>query len=249
MLTSLEKMLPNESFIYFGDTAHVPYGSKSANMVIHYSQNIMDFFLTHNTKAVVIACNTASAVACQKLQHSYDIPIFDVVEPSVVHSNTISKTRNIGVIGTYSTIHSQAYTRSLTDIKSNCSVVEIACPLFVPLIEEGWSDTSVAMEVARTYLEPFKETKIDTLILGCTHYPIMAKTIQKAVDNHVQLVYSGETVGNKLLIYLKKNNHKNDSKSPSKTRFYVTDFPQKFDELGSRFLKRKMEHVEHVTLK
>ena len=248
VLTSLEQILPNESFIYFGDTAHVPYGSKSSDTVIRYSRDIVKFFLMHNTKAVVIACNTASAVACKQLRNSYNIPLFDVVAPSVVHSNNISKTRKIGVIGTYSTIHSRAYTKSFSDLKSDCSVVEIACPLFVPLIEEGWSHTPVAMDIARSYLEPFKGTGIDTLILGCTHYPIMAKTIQGAVESHVQLVYSGETVGNKLSAHLEKNNCKNDSGSPGETRFYVTDYPQKFDELGSLFLGRNMEHVEHVSL-
>ena len=249
VLRSLEKILPNESFIYFGDTAHVPYGSKSADTIIRYSRDIMEFFLTQsNTKAVVIACNTASAVAFQKIRSSYNIPLFDVVAPSVVHSNNLSQTRKIGVIGTYSTIHSRTYTQSFSDLKSDCNVVEIACPLFVPLIEEGWFATSVAIEVARSYLEPFQKTEMDTLILGCTHYPIMAKTIQGAVGNHVQLVYSGETVGSKLSAYLEKNNCKNDSGLPEETRFYVTDFPQKFYELGSQFLGRKMKHVKHVYL-
>ena len=248
VLKLLEKILPNECFIYFGDTDHVPYGSKSADTVIRYSKDIIDFFLTHNTKAVVIACNTASAIAYKELRNSYNIPIFDVVAPSVAYSDYTSKTRKIGVIGTYSTIHSRAYTQSFTDLKSDCSVFEIACPLFVPLIEEGWSNTSVAREVAHTYLEAFQGTEIDTLILGCTHYPIMAETIKKTVNDHMQLVYSGETVGNKLSTYLEKNNCKNKSGSLGETRFYVTDFPQKFDELGSRFLGRNMEYIEHISL-
>ena len=248
VLTALEKMFPNEYFLYFGDTAHVPYGSKSADTVVRYSRDIVEFFLMHNTKAVVIACNTASAVAYKELRNSYNIPLFDVVAPSVAHSNNISKTRSIGVIGTHSTINSGAYTKSFSDLKSDCCVIEIACPLFVPIIEEGWSDTPVAETVANTYLEPFQETKMDTLILGCTHYPIMAKTIQGVVENHVQLVYSGDTVGSRLRAYLEKHSCKNDSGFRGETRFYVTDFPQKFDELGSRFLKRKMQHVEHVCL-
>ena len=248
VLTSLEKILPNESFIYFGDTAHVPYGNKSVDAVIRYSRLIVEFCMKQNTKAIVIACNTASAVAFRELRISYNIPFFDVVEPSVMHSINISKTRNIGVIGTHSTIHSGAHRRSLEDLRSDCSVFEIACPLFVPLIEEGWANTPVAKEVARSYLDPFQKTEIDTLILGCTHYPIMAKTIQGAVKNHVQLVYSGETVGRKLSTYLKQSSCNNDSGPKGETRFYVTDFPQKFDELGSRFLGRKMEHVEQISL-
>jgi glutamate racemase len=248
VLTELEKILPNESFIYYGDTAHVPYGSKSVNTIIRYSRNIIEFFMIHNAKAVVIACNTASAVAFPEIRSCYDTPLFDVVMPSVVHSNTISKTRKIGVIGTHSTIFSRAYTQSFTNLKSDCSVIEISCPLFVPLIEEGWTNTPVAKQVAHSYLKPFKKTEIDTLILGCTHYPIMAKTIQEAVESHVQLVFSGKTVGDILVSYLEKNRFKNDSELPGKTKFYVSDLPQKFDELGSRFLKRKIEHVEHIPL-
>ncbi|SVE42659.1 uncharacterized protein METZ01_LOCUS495513, partial [marine metagenome] len=166
VLKSLENILPNESFIYLGDTAHVPYGNKSVDTVIRYSQNIMDFFLMNNVKAVVIACNTASAVAYSKLHKDYDIPLFDVVLPSVMHANHISETRNIGVIGTHSTIFSKAYTQSFKDIKSDCSIFEISCPLFVPLIEEGWSNTPASREIARTYLKPFQCIEMDALILG-----------------------------------------------------------------------------------
>ena len=248
VLKSLENILPNESFIYLGDTAHVPYGNKSVDTVVRYSRSIMNFFLKNNVKAVVIACNTASAVAYPKLCKDYNIPLFDVVLPSVMYANRISETRNVGIIGTHSTIFSKAYTQSFKDIKSDCSIFEISCPLFVPLIEEGWSNTFVAMEVARTYLEPFQETEIDTLILGCTHYPIMAQTIQGVVNKHVQLVYSGETVGKNLSAFLETNNCKNNSGTPGETQFYVTDYPQKFDELGSRFLGRKLEHVKHLLL-
>ena len=248
VLKSLEKYLPMESFIYFGDTAHVPYGNKSDNAVLNYSKNILDFFLKHNIKAAVIACNTASAVACDKLRNHYDIPIFDVVSPAVSYAHNISITRKIGVIGTNSTICSKAYTQFFIDIKSDCHVIERPCPLFVPLIEEGWSDMFVAKDIAHIYLNSFNKTDIDTLILGCTHYPIISKIIQKIVGNRVQLVYSGKTVGNKLMTYLEQNNCKNNSENLSKTQFYVTDFPQKFDELGSRFLGRKLEYVNHIQL-
>ena len=137
VLKSLETILPNESFIYFGDTAHVPYGTKSAETVIRYSQHIMDFFQKHETKAVVIACNTASAVAFQHLQSLYNIPLFDVVTPSVEFAINHTKNKNIGVVGTFSTIYSNAYTKMFQKLGSGCNVKEIACPLFVPIIEEG----------------------------------------------------------------------------------------------------------------
>ena len=247
VLKSLENMLPNESFIYFGDTAHVPYGTKSAEAVIKYSQNILDYFLEHNTKAVVIACNTASAVAYHVLQKNYSIPLFDVVSPSVEYACQESITKNIGVIGTTSTVSSKAYSRQFAEKNIHFAIHEISCPLFVPVIEEGWADTSVAREIASIYLQDFQENNIDTLILGCTHYPIMANTIQSVLSSHVQLVFSGETVGQKLSRYLNENNLINTSSSGGHINFYVSDFPQKFDALGSRFFGRKLIDVTHIS--
>ena len=247
VLKSLEKILPHESFIYFGDTAHVPYGTKSAETVTQYSRHILEFFLKHKTKAVVIACNTASAVAFRRLQRDYDIPLFDVVSPSVEYSINITKTRKIGVIGTYSTIHSKDYTEMFKKLGSNCKIYEIPCPLFVPIIEEGWSDSAVAKDITEIYLRDFVNSNIDTLILGCTHYPIMANTIQSVLSNNIQLVYSGETVGHRLLEFLLNNNCETSSGSPS-VKFFVSDFPQKFDELGSGFLGRKLHDVQHISL-
>ena len=249
VLKSLEKILPNESFIYFGDTAHVPYGSKSTEMVALYSQHIMDFFLKHEIKAVVIACNTASAVAFQHLKRIYDIPLFDVVTPSVEFSMKVTKTKKIGVVGTFSTIKSGAYKRIFRELGDNSySVQEIPCPLFVPLIEEGWADSSIARQIAEIYLYDLINSEIDTLILGCTHYPIMANTIKTLLSSQIQLVYSGETVGHKLSKYLIKNNCKSSIDIPQSVQYYVTDSPQKFDELGSRFLGRKLNNVMHISL-
>ena len=246
VLKSLRKILPNESFIYLGDTAHVPYGNKSNDTIIRYSKKIFDFFLSKNTKAIVIACNTASAIACKELRNNYNIPIFDVVTPSVEYSNNISITRHIGVIGTNSTINSKAYTQEFEKIKSDCIITEISCPLFVPIIEEGWSQTAIAKNIALKYLHPFNKTKIDTLILGCTHYPIMSHIIQNVINSNIQLVFSGQTVGEKLFSHLEICNNNNNKKSD--THFYVTDFPQKFDEIGSQFFGKKLSNVKHIVL-
>ena len=248
VLKSLETILPNESFIYFGDTAHVPYGTKSAETVIRYSQHIMDFFQKHETKAVVIACNTASAVAFQHLQQLYNIPLFDVVTPSVEFAINHTKNKNIGVVGTFSTIYSNAYTKMFQKLGSGCNVKEIACPLFVPIIEEGWANTDIAENIAKTYLNEFQNINIDTLILGCTHYPIMVNTIQKVLSNQINLVYSGKTVGIKLKEHLKKQNCENSSLSSQPAKYFVTDFPQKFDELGGRFLGRPLNNVVHISI-
>jgi len=248
VLKSPEKILPNESFIYFGDTAHVPYGTKSAEMVILYSELIMNFFLKYETKAVVIACNTASAVAFQHLKRNYDIPLFDVVSPSVEYSMKSTKTQKIGVVGTYSTIQSGAYKQMFKQFGDSCSVQEISCPLFVPIIEEGWADTAIAKNIAETYLKELRDYNIDTLILGCTHYPIMANTIQDVLSSHIELIYSGKTVGIKLKEYLKNQNCENSSSTSQSVKYFVTDFPQKFDELGSRFLGRPLNNVTHIPI-
>ena len=248
VLKSLEKILPNESFIYFGDTAHVPYGTKSAEMVTLYSQYIMDFFIKYETKAVVIACNTASAVAFQHLKRNFDIPLFDVVSPSVEYSMKITKTQKIGVVGTYSTIQSGVYKRMFKQFGDSCSVQEISCPLFVPIIEEGWADSAIARDIAEIYLHDFTNSDIDTLILGCTHYPIMANTIKAFLPSQIQLVCSGETVGHKLLKYLKKENYENSSDVLKKIQFFVTDDPQRFDELGSHFWGGKLNNIAHISL-
>jgi len=248
VLKSLEKILPNESFIYFGDTAHVPYGTKSTETIIRYSQHIMDFFQKHETKAVVIACNTASAVAFQHLQQLYNIPLFDVVTPSVEFAINHTKNKNIGVIGTFGTIFSNAYTKMFQKLGSDCNIKEISCPLFVPIIEEGWANTDIAENIAKIYLKELQNISIDTLILGCTHYPIMVKTIQKVLSNKINLVYSGKTVGIKLKEYLKKQNCENSSPSSQPAKYFVTDFPQKFDELGSRFLGRQLNNVVHISI-
>ncbi len=248
VLKSLEKILPNESFIYFGDTAHVPYGTKSADTVIKYSQNILNFFIEKGVKAVVIACNTASAVAYYALQKNYSIPLFDVVSPSVEFALYESKTKNVGVIGTTSTISSKAYSQQFAEKNSDFFIHEISCPLFVPVIEEGWADTDIAREIASIYLQDFKEKNVDTLILGCTHYPIMANIIQSVLPVHVQLVFSGKTVGQKLSHYLNENKLISTSTSDGYVEFYVSDFPQKFNELGGRFFGRKLIDVTHISL-
>ena len=248
VLKSLQLALPKENFIYLGDTAHLPYGNKGVQSVFKYSKNIIDFFLSHDTKAVVIACNTASAVAYENLKNIYDIPIFDVVTPSVKFTDKLSKNRNVGVIGTYGTINSGAYQKSFVNIKSNCKIKAISCPLFVPLIEEGWHEKPVAKEIAYLYLNKFNKFNIDTLILGCTHYPIMEKTIKKVIKNDITLVYSGDTLGKELFHYLKIHNNNNKTNISPQTDFYVTDFPQKFDELGSRFLGKKLHPVQSITI-
>ena len=248
VLKSLQKILPNESFIYFGDTAHVPYGSKGTKTVTKYAQNIIDFFIKHKTKAIVIACNTVSAVAFNHLKNIYDIPIFDVVSPSVEFAFKNSKNKNIGIVGTLSTIESKSYTKLFNKLDNSCMIKEVACPLFVPIIEEGWANSNIATNIAKIYLKEFNTINIDTLILGCTHYPIMAKTIKNILNANIKLIYSGETVGIKMKKFLFNENYMNFSKKLQKTDYYVSDLPKKFDELGSRFLGYPLNNVKHISI-
>lgn len=248
VLKSLIKKFPKESFIYFGDTAHVPYGNKSTKTIIKYANNILDFFSKHQTKAIIIACNTVSSLAYDKLQNGFNIKLFDVVSPSVDFSIKQSITKNIGVIGTTNTITSKAYSKLFNKKNVEFSVYEKDCPLFVPIIEEGWSNTLISKQIAEIYLNNFNNKNIDILILGCTHYPIMADTIKSVLKHDVQMVFSGETVGDKIHTYFQKNNLFANSDNISKIEFYVSDYPKKFENLGSKFFGESLNNVNYKSI-
>jgi len=248
VLKSLETQLPNESFIYFGDTAHVPYGSKSIQTVQNYSNQITQFLLNHNVKIIVIACNTASSVASKLLRNKFDIPIFEVVTPSVKQAISYYRNGKIGIIGTQSTIASNSYVEKIITLSPHIKTVQQACPLFVPLIEENWHKTDIAKDVASIYLKPFTRNHLDALVLGCTHYPIMETIIQSIVGASVKLISSGPAVSKVVKKFLIENNLQNDSTNPKVEAFFVTDLPQKFDELGSQFLGRSLKNVNHIKL-
>jgi glutamate racemase len=181
VLKSLIKFFPNENFVYLGDTARVPYGTKSAETVIRYSKENTDFLISQGVKAIVVACNTASAVALDELKKTYELPILGVVEPSVKEAYKKSKAKKIGIIGTKRTISSRAYENALLTISNNIKTVSTYCPLFVPLVEEGLFTGKIVDEAVRLYLKNIKKSKIDTLILGCTHYPLLKSAISKFV--------------------------------------------------------------------
>ena len=248
VLKALEAKLPQESFIYFGDTAHVPYGSKSVETVQNYSNQITQFLLSHDVKLIVIACNTASSVAAELLRKNFDVPIFGVVTPSVEQAISLHNGGEIGIIGTQSTIASNSYVEKFTMLAPHIKTVQQACPLFVPLIEENWSYTNTAKEVASIYLEVISQRPLDAIVLGCTHYPMMEKIIQSVVGESVKLVSSGPAVSETVMKFLIENNLQNDSKNPPTEAFFVTDFPQKFDELGSQFLGRTLTNFHHIKL-
>jgi len=247
VLKKIQELLPNENYIYFGDTAHLPYGSKSNNCIIEYSENITNFLLSKNVKAIIIACNSASSVANEQIQHQCKIPVFEVITPAVESAVQITSNNRIGVIGTETTINSKIYSKNISNMNKDIYIKEIACPLFVPIIEEGLENSRIAEEIFRLYLKPIINANIDTLILGCTHYPIIKKQLSNILPDKIKYITSGQPVGESLKKYLLKNAQLNDD-TLSKVDFYVSDSPEKFQKLGSKFLTREIADIQLVQI-
>lgn len=225
------RQIPNERIVYFGDTARVPYGSKSKDNIIKFSRQIIRFLQTENVKAIVIACNTASALALDEMQQEFDLPILGVVKPGAKVAVETTANKRIGLIGTEANIRSGVYTRYIKSLDDEAKVFEKACPLFVPLVEEGWLHDDITLQVASRYLEELKEKDIDTLIMGCTHYPLIRSTIRKVMGDKVNLVNPAYETAIELKNLLERDNlaNKCDVDSPSSMyRFYVSDAEEKF---------------------
>jgi len=248
VVKQLFRQLPHENIIYFGDTARVPYGSKSVETVRRFALQIASFLAERGVKMIVVACNTASSVALDLLQEHFDLPVIGVIEPGARSALAVSPGKIIGVIGTTGTINSGKYVQVLTAQDSSVQVFSQACPLFVPLVEEGWSDSPVTEMIAREYLGALTSRKIDSLILGCTHYPIIKEVIQKVVDNDIRIIDTAiETANQVRQILTQKNLLRARSDRPNH-RFYVSDLPQKFEEIAERFLGEPIVNVERVNL-
>ena len=231
------KILPNEDVIYLGDTARVPYGTRSGETIIQFSLEDAAFLLKRKVKCIVIACNTSSAYASKTLKNKLEIPVFDVISPALKEAKKISKGK-IGVIGTRGTINSKSY-------KVDYSV---GCPLLVPFIEEGDINSKALKLVLQSYIKPFKG-KISTLILGCTHYPIIEKMIQKEIGISVKLVNPEKTVVGELSDFLSKNNMLNNKNTKGKKEFYVTDLTDRFTKVAEMFLGEKIKgNLVKITL-
>jgi len=244
------KKLPHEHIIYLGDTARVPYGTRSAQTVQRYSISNTDFLLTKDIKLLVIACNTASAVATGTLQGKYEIPIIDVVRPGARAAVAASRTRRIGIIGTDGTISSGAYQTEIERLDPGSVIFVQPCPLFVPLAENGWCsrDDEVVLLTARRYLSGLIAAHIDTLVLGCTHYPLLKDAIQTVMGPTVKLIDSAEETAGDVLRMLKMRGIMNPESRAGASTFFVTDIPHRFAETGSRFLGRELENVSVVDI-
>jgi glutamate racemase len=246
----VKKNLPNENIIYLGDTARVPYGIRSAETVIKYSIANTDFLLKQNIKILIIACNTASAVATSTLRKKYTIPIVDVVGPGASKAVTITRNKKIGIIGTEGTIKSAAYQKEISRLDPNCETFSQSCPLFVPLAEEGWCnrDDEVVILTAQRYLEPLRDFEIDTLVLGCTHYPLLKGAIQKIMGDQINLIDSAEEIARVVMKMLKQKNEYNNIEGEAKCLFYLTDIPYRFTETGKRFLGQELTNVTVIDI-
>jgi glutamate racemase len=250
VLRALLEILAEANYLYFGDTARLPYGSKSVQTVARYACEAEKFLEQQGAEMVVIACNTATALALPQIQSAASVRVLGVVEPGAQRAQTVSKSGKAVVIGTEATISSHAYHKALAAL--NVETREKACPLLVPLVEEGWIDHPVTEEVARIYLqEAFSNgfAKADVLLLGCTHYPLIKPVLQRVVPSGVTLVDSAESMALAVKESSGTLGGKNTSKQKAQVRFYVTDSVDKFKRLGARFLGREIVNIEHVDLK
>lgn len=246
-MRELIRQLPNESIIYFGDTARVPYGPKGSDTVIRYSQDVARFLRSQGVKAMVVACNTATAHALDTLRAEQGVPVIGVIEPGAKAAVAASVHKKIGVIGTRGTIRSRAYDRAITSLAPEAVITATACPLFVPLVEEGWLDSEPTRAIARGYLEQFAGGRIDTLVLGCTHYPLLKKVIGDTVGREVRLIDSAEQTAAETARVLREKNLEAGG-SEARYRFVASDDPEQFLAVGQRFLGAPLDRVELVTL-
>lgn len=248
VLKEIMEQLPGEDIVYFGDTARIPYGSRSKETVIKYFIESARFLLTKNIKAIVIACNTASALAMEEAQAVFDIPILGVIDPGAKAAIEASKNHKIGVIGTEGTINSQAYQKKIRRMLPGAEIIGVACPLFVPIVEEGWENTDVAYISAEKYLLELKEHNIDSLILGCTHYPALRYTIGKVFEDKINMINPAYETAKATKLMLKERDLLSDKLDEGKCNFYVSDDPEKFKRVGGNIIRKEITCIEKVEI-
>ncbi len=248
VLKELVEQLPGEDIVYFGDTARIPYGSRSKETVIKYVMQSFNFLMTKNIKAIVIGCNTASALALEEAQTEFDLPIIGVVEPGARASVNCTKNNTIGIIGTEGTINSNAYQEHIRKLLPTSEIIGVPCPLFVPIVEEGLEDSDIAALTAEKYLLELKEHNIDTLVLGCTHYPALRYTIGKIMGDKVKLINPAYETAKLTKNLLKEEGLLNEKLDNGVKTYYVSDDPDKFKRLGGNIIRKQIERVEKVNV-
>ena len=241
----LIRQLPNENIVYFGDTARVPYGIKSQETVIRFSIENILFLLKHDIKLICVACNTASSFALPVIKNHFRVPIVGVITPGAREAVYASGNKRIGVIGTKGTIKSRTYEIEIKQLDKKVKVTAAACPLFVPFVEEGWLKGEVVESVVRSYLKPLKDAGVDTVILGCTHYPLLKPVIQEVMGKDVVLIDSAKQVVVEIKKILASEDLLNRLKG-GKHKFFVSDNPEWFSSLAKRFMGRQLKDVRKV---
>ena len=247
VLKEVFRVLPRESTLYLGDTARVPYGIRSAGTVTRYSFENTAFLVTKGIKLLVVACNTVSAVSLGAIREKLSIPVIGVIEPGARAAARATRNGKVGVIGTEATINSGAYTGSIKAVDSSIDVYGLPCPLFVPLVEEGLTDDEITFMVAERYLAGMKGSGIDTLVLGCTHYPLLKRVIGRVMGDSTVLIDSAVETVREVEEALRRNDARGDSEKSSRA-FYVTDGPEKFRRVGERFLGEKIGEIEKIDI-
>jgi len=248
VVRALMERLPFENIIYFGDTARVPYGVKSVETITRYASEITTFLLKQQVKLLIIACNTIASVAYEAVAKLSSVPVLEVIDAGARHAVKATRNGHIGVIGTPTTINSNAYARNIHRLDPSLRVFSQACALFVPLVEEGWLDHPVTRLTAQEYLKPVLAEHIDTLVLGCTHYPLLKALLQEVTGPDIHLVDSAEAMANITAGLLTQQELANTDGTPPEYRFYVSDVPNRFQTIAERFLGRSLSRIEVVKL-
>jgi len=248
VVRALMERLPFENIIYFGDTARVPYGVKSVETITSYAAEITDFLLKQRVKLLIIACNTIASVAYEAVVERSPVPVLDVIEAGARCAVASTKTKQVAVIGTPATVNSNAYARTIHRHDPEIRVFSQSCPLFVPLVEEGWLDHTVTRLTAQEYLKPILAEHVDTLVLGCTHYPLLKSLLQDIVGAAMKLVDSAEAMADITAGLLQQQGLANPLRIPPEYRYCVSDVPFRFQTIAERFLGRSLGRIDVVKL-
>ncbi len=248
VLKEIMELIPTESVVYFGDNGRAPYGTKSKETVLKYTFQDIRFLLNQDIKMIVIACNTASACSLQTVKNSFEIPVIEVVEPGALTAVRETRNKKVGVIGTSATVSSGVYERAIHRLDGSIQIYSKACPLFVPLAEAGWWENDIAYRIAEEYLIPLKNEGIDTLVMGCTHYPLLQETIRSVMGPEVNLVSSAREVAKVVKDVITENNMARDKDIKPVYRYYTSDSVELFESLGNSILDTRIQAAEKVDI-
>jgi len=243
VVAEIFRQLPDESVVYFGDVGRYPYGPRSKDIILQFTRQDVAFLREQDVKFIVAACNTASAVALETVAAENDIDMLGVINPGARAAIEATRNGRIGIIGTHATIASDSYPKAIHKLDDKVKVFSLACPLFVPLVEEGYQDKQAARLIAEDYLKSLREVKIDTLVLGCTHYPLLKKTIQDVIGSDVRLIDSATETAAEARKYLEQKGLLRSDGKQTRHKFYVSDVPDRFAPVAERFLGRRIDNI------